>query len=65
MGGIIREMASSGDFVVPTLNGQPLNKPWFTHADIAGGGRLEFKMGSMPNKNWGSAPQDAPPSMSR
>ena len=28
VGGIIREMASSGDFVVPTLNGQPyLEKP--------------------------------------
>ncbi len=48
-----------------TLNGQPWNKPWFAHADIAGGGRLEFKMGSTPNKNWGSAPEDAPPSMSR
>jgi putative alpha-1,2-mannosidase len=48
-----------------TLNGQPWHKPWFSHADIAGGGRLVFKMGSAPNKTWGSAPEDAPPSMSR
>ena len=48
-----------------TLNGKPWNKPWFSHADIAGGGRLIFKMGSAPNRTWGSAPEDAPPSMSR
>lgn len=47
-----------------TLNGKPLDKPWFTHADIANGGTLQFKMGPTPNKNWGSAPVSAPPSMS-
>jgi predicted alpha-1,2-mannosidase len=48
-----------------TLNGKPWNKPWFSHADIAAGGRLIFKMGSAPNKSWGSAPEEAPPSMTR
>lgn len=48
-----------------TLNGRPLNHPWFSHADIINGGRLEFVMGNHPNKNWGSAPDDAPPSMSQ
>lgn len=48
-----------------TLNGQPWNKPWFSHADIANGGTFVFKMGSKPNPNWGSAPDAAPPSMSR
>lgn len=48
-----------------TLNGKPLNKPWFTHADMAGGGKLVFQMGPTPNKGWGSAEEDAPPSMSR
>jgi predicted alpha-1,2-mannosidase len=48
-----------------TLNGQPWNKPWFSHADIANGGKLVFIMGPQPNKQWGSAPDDAPPSMSR
>ncbi|MES2477111.1 MAG: GH92 family glycosyl hydrolase [Verrucomicrobiota bacterium] len=46
-----------------TLNGKPWNKPWFSHADIADGATLVFKMGSAPQKSWGSAPQDAPPSM--
>jgi putative alpha-1,2-mannosidase len=46
------------------LNGQPLNRPWFSHAEIANGGRLEFVMGAAPNKNWGSAPDATPPSMS-
>lgn len=45
------------------LNGRPLNRPWFSHADIASGGRLEFVMGDTPNINWGSAPDAAPPSM--
>jgi putative alpha-1,2-mannosidase len=46
------------------LNGQPLNRPWFSHSEIANGGRLEFVMGASPNKNWGSAVEAAPPSMS-
>ncbi len=46
-----------------TLNGHPLNKPWFSHADIANGGRLVFNMGPTPNKTWGAAPDAAPPSM--
>ena len=47
-----------------TLNGKPLSKPWFRHADIADGGSLTLEMGPAPNPLWGSAPQDAPPSMS-
>jgi len=46
------------------LNGTPLNKPWFTHADIVKGGKLIFQMGLRPNKNWGSAHDAAAPSMS-
>jgi len=47
------------------LNGAPLNRPWFSHADIANGGRLDFVMGPRPNKSWGNLPAAAPPSMSR
>ncbi len=47
------------------INGKPLNKPWFAHADIANGGILVLEMGDRPNKQWGSAPEDAPPSMSQ
>ena len=46
-----------------TLNGKSLEKPWFSHSDIANGGKLEFLMGPSPNKNWGSTPEAAPPSM--
>ena len=48
-----------------TLNGKPLNKPWFSQKDIEDGGVLELKMGPRPNKEWGSSPADAPPSMSK
>jgi predicted alpha-1,2-mannosidase len=47
-----------------TLNSKPWNKPWFSHADIAGGGRLVLTMGATPNKSWGSGPDAAPASMS-
>jgi predicted alpha-1,2-mannosidase len=46
-----------------TLNGKRWNKPWFSHDDINHGGELVLRMGPLPNKNWGSAPEDAPPSM--
>jgi predicted alpha-1,2-mannosidase len=48
-----------------TLNGQLWNKPWFSHADIADGGKFIFQMGSQPNPNWGSASDAAPPSMTK
>lgn len=47
-----------------TLNGKPLNKPWFEHVDIANGGVLVLEMTDKPNLQWGSSPADAPPSMS-
>ncbi len=47
-----------------TLNQRPWNKPWFSHSDIAKGGKLVLEMGPAPNKKWGSSPEDAPPSMS-
>jgi putative alpha-1,2-mannosidase len=45
------------------LNGKPWDKPWFRQADIANGGTLVLNMGPLPNKQWGSAPDAAPPSM--
>lgn len=44
------------------LNARPLTRSWFTHADILAGGELHFHMGPEPNKAWGSAPADRPPS---
>ena len=45
-----------------TLNGKPLARSWFTHADILAGGTLHFQMGPEPNKTWATAPGDRPPS---
>jgi predicted alpha-1,2-mannosidase len=44
------------------LNGKPLENTWFRHSDIAGGGELNFVMGSKPS-GWATNGQ-APPSMS-
>ncbi|RCH55568.1 glycoside hydrolase family 92 protein [Mucilaginibacter hurinus] len=45
-----------------TLNGKPLNKPWFTHSDIVNGGSLNLIMSDIPNMDWGAGVNDAPPS---
>ena len=47
------------------LNGRLLDKPWFTQSEIANGGTLVLRMGPRPNRQWGSAVGDAPPSMSK
>ncbi len=46
-----------------TLNGKPLNRPWFEHSDFVKGGSLVMNMGPRPNKQWGNTPEDVPPSM--
>jgi predicted alpha-1,2-mannosidase len=43
------------------LNGKPLNRVWFRHADIANGGTLDLVMGNTPNRRLGSDPKDSPP----
>jgi predicted alpha-1,2-mannosidase len=47
-----------------TLDGQPLTKCWFYHDELVDGGSLVLEMGAKPNRDWGSGPDDAPPSMS-
>jgi predicted alpha-1,2-mannosidase len=44
------------------INGQPWNKPWIRFSDISRGGYLIYKLATTPNKNWGSDPENAPPS---
>jgi len=46
-----------------SLNGKPLVKPWLRHADIVNGGTLTLEMADTPSLSLGSAPEDAPPSM--
>ena len=45
-----------------TLNGETWGKPWISHEDVVSGGTLVLQMGPRPNKAWGAAPEDAPPS---
>jgi predicted alpha-1,2-mannosidase len=44
-----------------TLNGKPLTRSWFSHAELAAGGELVLNMGPKPNKAWGQRPEDRPP----
>lgn len=48
-----------------TLNGKTLNRSYITHDDIQQGGLLEFQMSDKPNKSWGTALENRPPSMSK
>ena len=43
------------------LNGQPLNRLWLRHTEIANGGKLELQMGNTPNRTLGVAPETLPP----
>lgn len=45
-----------------TLNGKPMPRTWFTHAELLAGGSLRLTMGPKPNKTWGKASSVRPPS---
>jgi predicted alpha-1,2-mannosidase len=45
-----------------TVNGKSWTKPWMTYSDIEHGGTLVYKLSSTPDKTWGSASSEAPPS---
>ena len=47
------------------LNGHAQQRNWISFHDISDGGSLHFVLGPNPNQAWGSAPQDAPPSLSQ
>jgi predicted alpha-1,2-mannosidase len=44
------------------LNGQPRSQVWVRHADLANGGKLELRMGNVPNRELGADPALLPPS---
>lgn len=46
-----------------TLNGKIYTKNYISHKDIIAGGEMVFTMGNTPNKTWGSAPENCPPSL--
>lgn len=37
-----------------TLNGKPLNEPWFSHDVLMNGGELKLNMGPLPDRVWGT-----------
>ncbi len=42
------------------LNGGDYSKSYITYKDVVNGGVLEFEMGAIPNKSWGSSDKDVP-----
>ncbi len=44
-----------------TLNGNPLDRCWFSQEELAKGGTLILKMGPQPNPRWASAPEAMSP----
>ena len=47
------------------IDGQPLQHDWIWYRQITAGGEMQVTLGAQPNRAWGSAPADAPPSLSR
>lgn len=45
-----------------TVNGKSWTKLWITYSEIEHGGTLVYKLSSTPDKTWGSASSEAPPS---
>lgn len=45
-----------------SLNGKPYQHTWVRYDDLKEGATLKFTLGTAPNKEWGSRPEDAPPS---
>jgi predicted alpha-1,2-mannosidase len=43
-----------------TLNGKPYSKSFITYKEIMSGAKLEFVLGNMPNKDFGTNPKDRP-----
>ncbi|QNE40218.1 glycoside hydrolase family 92 protein [Hymenobacter sp. NBH84] len=48
-----------------TLNGQPYSHHWLTYGDLTKGGKLTFQMADTPALTRGTAPEDAPFSLSK
>ena len=47
-----------------TLNGKSLPRPWFGAEAVRPGGVLRLERAALPDRAWGSAPADRPPSAS-
>lgn len=47
-----------------TLGGRPFSRTWLPSRRLRQGGVLHFDMGAVPNRQWGTGPDAAPPSLS-
>jgi predicted alpha-1,2-mannosidase len=58
------EDASASNPYIQSLlvNGKPSENTWIPYSMLSQGMTLQFKLGSTPNKQWGTKPEDAPPS---
>lgn len=59
---VVAQNASAENIYIQsaTLNGQPYEKSYIAHADIAAGGEMVFVMGPEPNTEWGHATECRP-----
>ena len=46
-----------------TLNGEPFERVYLTHAELVAGGELVLEMGPEPNLEWGASLESRPPRM--
>ncbi|MER6180464.1 GH92 family glycosyl hydrolase [Streptomyces sp. NPDC001652] len=44
------------------VNGRTSERPWLPAAFVRDGGRLDYTLSGTPDRSWGTAPEDAPPS---
>ena len=62
---IVARRSSPTDQYIQSVrfNGRPYTRSWFNHRDVIHGAKIVFEMGSTPNLNFGSDPEDVPPSL--
>ncbi|WP_432031460.1 GH92 family glycosyl hydrolase [Streptomyces antibioticus] len=44
------------------VNGRTSDRPWLPASFVRDGGRVDFRLSGTPDRTWGTAPADAPPS---
>jgi predicted alpha-1,2-mannosidase len=45
-----------------TVDSRPYGRPWIGYCEFAAGARLEYQLGTRPNRSWGSSVAATPPS---
>jgi predicted alpha-1,2-mannosidase len=59
----VKNVSAGNHYIQSAIfNGKPYRKTYLQHADLMKGSELIFTMGPQPNRAWGTAPGEAPPS---